>query len=111
VLKTLVTEVDGKAVCVIVPPEREVSIKRLAAAFGGKSARRMRPAEAEWMTGYKIGGISPFGQRRKVPTVVEAAVLAEALGYVNGGQRRLQLRLDSKDIQRAIGAVAAYVAA
>jgi Cys-tRNA(Pro)/Cys-tRNA(Cys) deacylase len=111
VLKTLMAEVDGKPVCVIVPSDREVSMKRLAAAFGGKSAQMMRPAEAERLTGYKVGGISPFGQRRKVPTAIEAAALAEDLVYINGGQRGLQVRLDPQDIQRAIGAVAAPIVA
>jgi len=111
VLKTLMAEVDGKPVCAIVPSDREVSMKRLAAAFGGKAAQMMRPADAERMTGYKVGGISPFGQRRKVPMAIEAAALAEALVFVNGGQRGLQVRLDPKDIQQALGAAVAPIVA
>jgi len=110
-LKTLMAEVDGKPVCAIVPSDREVSMKRLAAAFGGKAAQMMRPADAERMTGYKVGGISPFGQRRKVPMAIEAAALAEALVFVNGGQRGLQVRLDPKDIQQALGAAVAPIVA
>jgi Cys-tRNA(Pro)/Cys-tRNA(Cys) deacylase len=60
VLKTLMAEVDGKPVCVIVPSDREVSMKKLAAAFHGKTAKMMRPADAERLTGYHVGGISPF---------------------------------------------------
>src|ERR671927_1012192 len=71
VLKTLMALVDGKPVCVIVPSDREVSMKKLAAAFGGKSAQMMKPAEAERLSGYKVGGISPFGQMRRVPTAIE----------------------------------------
>jgi len=111
VLKTLLAEVDGKPVCAIVPSDREVSMKRLAAAFGGKSAQMMRPIQAEKLSGYKVGGISPFGQRRKLPTTIEAAALAEALVYVNAGQRGLQARLDPHEIQRATGAVAAPLVA
>ena len=111
VLKTLMAEVDGKPVCAIVPSDREVSMKRLAAAFGGKAAQMMRPADAERMTGYKVGGISPFGQRRKVPMAIEAAAVAEALVFVNGGQRGLQVRLDPKDIQQALGATVAAIVA
>lgn len=111
VLKTLMAEVDGKPVCTIVPSDREVSMKRLAAAFGGKAAQMMRPADAERITGYKVGGISPFGQRRKVPMAIEAAALAEALVFVNGGQRGLQVRLDPKDIQQALGAAVAPIVA
>jgi len=64
VLKTLMALVDGKPVCVIVPSDREVSMKKLAAAFGGKAAQMMKPADAERITGYKVGGISPFGQMK-----------------------------------------------
>jgi Cys-tRNA(Pro)/Cys-tRNA(Cys) deacylase len=62
-LKTLMAEVDGKPVCAVVPSDSEVSMKKLAAAFGGKAARMMRPADAERLTGYHVGGISPFGQK------------------------------------------------
>src|SRR5690349_1130747 len=65
VLKTLMALVDGKPVCAIIPSDREVSMKRLAAAFGGKSAAMMKPTEAERLSGYKVGGISPFGQTRR----------------------------------------------
>ncbi len=92
VLKTLMTKVDGKPVCVIVPSDREISMKKLAAAVGGKSAEMMKPADAERLSGFKVGGISPFGQMRKVPTLIEAEALAHDLVYVNGGQRGLQVR-------------------
>src|SRR5215470_13785247 len=62
VFKTLMAEVDGKAVCVVVPSDSEVSMKKLAACFGGKSANMMKPADAERTSGYAVGGISPFGQ-------------------------------------------------
>lgn len=66
VLKTLMAEVDGKAVCAIVPSDREVSLKKLATAFHGKTAKTMRPADAERLTGYHVGGISPFAQKKRV---------------------------------------------
>ena len=59
-LKALMAEVDGKPVCVVVPSDREVSMKKLAAAFGGKTAKMMHRADAERLTGYHIGGISPY---------------------------------------------------
>jgi len=107
VLKTLMAEVDGKPVCVVVPSDREVSMKKLAAAFGGKSAQMMKPADAERATGYKVGGISPFGQRRKVPTAIEENALSEDYVYVNGGQRGLQIRLAPRDALSALGAKSA----
>ena len=78
VLKTLMAEVDGKPVCVVVPSDSEVSMKKLAAAFGGKAAKMMRPADAERLTGYHVGGISPFGQKKRVPVAIEAAALGQS---------------------------------
>lgn len=111
VLKTLMAEVDGKPVCVVVPSDREVSMKKLAAAFGGKSAAMMKPAMAEKATGYVVGGISPFGQKKQVPTAIEVAAMNEPLVYMNGGQRGLQVRLAPTDAQRALNAIIASVIA
>jgi Cys-tRNA(Pro)/Cys-tRNA(Cys) deacylase len=111
VLKTLMAEVDGKPVCVVVPSDREVSMKKLAAAFGGKSASMMKPADAERATGYHVGGISPFGQKKAVPTAVEVTALEEAYVFINGGQRGLQIRLNPRHAQEALRAVAAAVVA
>lgn len=107
VLKTLMAEVDGKAVCVVVPSDREVSMKKLASAFGGKSANMMKPADAERATGYHVGGISPFGQKKLVPTAIEITALDEPHVFINGGQRGLQIRLDPKAARDALKAVAA----
>ncbi|MEQ1943155.1 Cys-tRNA(Pro) deacylase [Mesorhizobium sp. VNQ89] len=111
VLKTLMTKVDGKPVCVIIPSDREVSMKKLAAAVGGKSAEMMKPADAERLSGFKVGGISPFGQMRRVPTVIEAEALAHDLVYVNGGQRGLQVRLKPQDVVSLFGANSAAIVA
>jgi Cys-tRNA(Pro)/Cys-tRNA(Cys) deacylase len=111
VLKTLMALVDNKPVCVVVPSDREISMKKLAAAFGGKSAEMMKPAGAERTSGYAVGGISPFGQRRLVPTVMEEQTLAQAFVFINGGQRGLQVRLDPKLALQALGGKAAAVIA
>ncbi|QXC50746.1 Cys-tRNA(Pro) deacylase [Agrobacterium salinitolerans] len=111
VLKTLMAELDGKPVCVIVPSDREVSMKKLAAAFGGKSASMMKPADAERATGYHVGGISPFGQKKQVPTAIETAAMAHDCVYMNGGQRGLQVRLSPRDAQKALKAIAAPLVA
>jgi Cys-tRNA(Pro)/Cys-tRNA(Cys) deacylase len=111
VLKTLMIEVDGKPVCVVLPSDREVSMKALAKAFSGKSAQMMRPADAERLTGFVVGGISPFGQKRRVPTLVEETALAHPLVYINAGQRGLQVRLSPAAAVAALGAtVAALIA-
>ncbi|NLS01951.1 Cys-tRNA(Pro) deacylase [Rhizobium sp. P32RR-XVIII] len=107
VLKTLMAEVDGRPVCVVVPSDHEVSMKKLAGAFGGKSANMIKPADAERLTGYHVGGISPFGQKKLVPAAIEEAALAEPLVYMNGGQRGLQVRLAPRDALKALNAKAA----
>lgn len=104
VLKTLMAEVDGKPVCVVVPSDREVSMKKLAAAFGGKSAQMMKPPDAERITGYRVGGISPFGQKRRVPTAIEETALALPEVFMNGGQRGLQVRMKPADAAHALDA-------
>ncbi|GAB5464216.1 Cys-tRNA(Pro) deacylase [Hoeflea alexandrii] len=111
VLKTLMAELDGKPVCVVLPSDREVSMKKLAAALGGKSAAMMKPADAERLTGYHVGGISPFGQKKQVPTAIESAALTEPHVFINGGQRGLQIRLDPNDAAQALRAVTASVIA
>ena len=111
VLKTLMAEADGKPVCVVVPSDREVGMKKLAAAFGAKSAQMMRPADAERVTGYHVGGISPLGQKRAVPTAVEESAMAEAEVFVNGGQRGLQIRLAPQDLRAALNAKVAPLVA
>src|SRR6266571_4376632 len=104
-LKTLMAEVDGKPVCVVVPSDGEVGMKKLAIAFGGKAAKMMRPADAERLTGYHVGGISPFGQKKRVPVTIEETALGETSVFVNGGQRGLQIELDPNDAVAAAGAI------
>ena len=67
----------------------------------------MKPADAERISGYKTGGISPFGQTRKIPAVIEEQALAHDLVYVNGGQRGLQVRLQVPDLVSALHAIVA----
>lgn len=111
VLKSLMALVDGKPVCVIVPSDREVSMKKLAAAFGGKSAQMMKPADAERLSGYKVGGISPFGQMKPPRAAIEEQAVANELVFINGGQRGLQVRLDPRDAATVLGAIVAPLVA
>ena len=104
-LKTLMAEVDGKPVCVLVSSDREVSMKKLAAAFRGKTASMMRRADAERLTGYHVGGISPFGQKRRVPVALDAAVLSERTVFENGGQRCVEIELNPNDISKALDVI------
>ena len=107
VFKTLMAELDGKPICAIVPSDEEVNMKKLAAALGGKSAHMMKPADAERLTGYKVGGISPLGQRKLVPTALdEMAELYDEI-FLNGGQRGLQIRIKPADLITALDCVVA----
>jgi Cys-tRNA(Pro)/Cys-tRNA(Cys) deacylase len=111
VLKTLMALVDGKPVCVIVPSDQEVSMKKLAAAVSGKSAQMMKPPEAERLSGYKVGGISPFGQMRAPRAAIEEQALAHEFVYMNGGQRGLQVRLSPRDAATLLKAIVAPLVA
>jgi Cys-tRNA(Pro)/Cys-tRNA(Cys) deacylase len=104
VLKTLVATVDGKPVCAVVPSDREVSMKRLAAAFGGKHAQMMAAADAERLSGYHVGGISAFGMKKRVPVAIDELAFAHERIVMNGGQRGLQVEVAPEDARRVLGA-------
>lgn len=105
-LKTLMVEVDGKPAYCVIPADRQLSMKRVAAAFGGKSAAMMPPAKAEKLTGYRVGGISPFGQKRQVPTALEAVSCTAPKVWINAGQRGLLLGIAPSEALAALKAQA-----
>ncbi|MBW6419085.1 Cys-tRNA(Pro) deacylase [Celeribacter sp. PS-C1] len=95
VFKTLMVELDGKPACAVIPADRSLSMKKFAKAIKGKSAEMMAPVKAERLTGFHTGGISPFGQKKAVPTVFDDTILAvEAPVVINGGKRGLMVCLD-----------------
>ena len=105
--KSLVALVDGEPVFALVPAGRELSLKALARAAGGKSARMAEPKDAERFTGYQVGGISPFGARRALPVYAERSWLAHAQVALNGGARGLIVELASSDLERLLEPTAA----
>jgi Cys-tRNA(Pro)/Cys-tRNA(Cys) deacylase len=107
--KTLIASVDGRLVAAVVPVDRTLDLKALATALGGRRAEMADPAAAERSSGYVVGGISPFGQKRPLPTVVDAAALAHATILVSGGRRGLQVELAPADLVRLTGATVAAV--
>jgi len=102
--KTLMAEADGKPVCVVVPSPEEVSMKKLAAHFGAKHAAMMKVPDAERLTGYKVGGISPFGQKKSVPTAIDETAQLFDIVYINAGQRGLLLSIAPDDAARVLSA-------
>jgi Cys-tRNA(Pro)/Cys-tRNA(Cys) deacylase len=103
-LKTLMVEIDGKPACCVIPADRQLSMKRVATAFAGKSAAMMPVPKAEKLTGYHVGGISPFGQKRVVPTAIEITTCTALCVWINAGQRGLLLSLPPEAALRALNA-------
>ena len=109
--KTLMLELDGKPVCCVIPSDQEASLKKIAQVLGGKSAQMMKVPDAERLTGYKVGGIGPFGQKRKVPTAFDETVELYDRVYINAGQRGLLLSIAPADaVAAADGKVADLIA-
>ena len=108
-LKTLMARAGDNVVCVLAPSDREVNLKKLAAAAKAKSAAMLGAAEAERITGYHVGGISPFGQKKRVPVFIEQSALAFPRIVMNGGRRGLQVELAPADAVRVLGATAAEI--
>ncbi|MFG1775373.1 Cys-tRNA(Pro) deacylase [Micromonospora sp. NPDC049051] len=107
VFKSLVAEVDGALTVAVVPVTGELDLKALAAAVGGKRAAMADRATAERATGYVRGGISPLGQRRRLPTVLDSSALDHPTVYVSAGRRGLQLQLAPQDLVALTGAATA----
>jgi Cys-tRNA(Pro)/Cys-tRNA(Cys) deacylase len=110
VFKTLVTRVDGALTVAVVPVSSTLDLKALAAAAGGRKAVMAEPADAERATGYVRGGISPLGQRTRLPTVVDSSALGFATVLVSAGRRGLQVELPPAELVRLTGARTAAVA-
>ncbi|SCL40925.1 Cys-tRNA(Pro)/Cys-tRNA(Cys) deacylase [Micromonospora pallida] len=110
VFKTLVTEVDGELTVAVVPVTGELDLKALASAAGGKRAVLADRVVAERATGYVRGGISPLGQRRRLPTVLDDSAPGLPTIYVSAGRRGLQLQLAPADLVALTGAITAPIA-
>ncbi len=111
VFKTLVASVDGSLVVGIVPVAAQLDLKALAAAAGGKKAQLARVSDAERSSGYVAGGISPLGQRKPLPTVVDDSAMSFGTIMVSAGKRGLQVELAPGDLLAACRAKLAAIAA
>ncbi|MEV4705862.1 Cys-tRNA(Pro) deacylase [Actinoplanes sp. NPDC049316] len=107
--KTLIAEVDGALTVAVVPVTGELDLKALAGAAGGKRAVLADRAAAERSSGYVRGGISPLGQRKRLPTVVDDSAEHLERMYVSAGRRGLQVSLAPADLIRLTGAATARI--
>lgn len=110
VFKTLVVDTGGGLAVGIVPVDRSLDLKAMARALGVKKVDLADPVAAERATGYVVGGISPIGQRRTLPTVIDASLSGLERVYVSGGRRGLDLGLSPADLVNVTGAILAPVA-
>jgi Cys-tRNA(Pro)/Cys-tRNA(Cys) deacylase len=111
VYKTLVAEVDGTLTVGIVPVAAHLDLKALATAVGGKRAKMADIAAAERATGYVAGGISPLGQRKRLPVVLDASAKDFDTVFCSGGRRGLEIELSPLDLARLANATIAPIAA
>jgi Cys-tRNA(Pro)/Cys-tRNA(Cys) deacylase len=111
VFKTLLADLDGGRLAVaIVPADSRLDLKAFAAALGAKKATMADPAAAERATGYVVGGISPLGQKRRLPTVLDSGAVAHPTVLVSAGRRGVDVELAPNDLIRLTQAVVADVA-
>lgn len=109
VFKTLLASLDGKLVVGIVPVSGHLDLKALARALGGSKAVMAEVAAAERATGYVAGGISPIGQKRSHPTVLDESALGHETILVSGGRRGVDIELSPRDLVAVTGAVTATI--
>ncbi|KOV81967.1 Cys-tRNA(Pro) deacylase [Nocardia sp. NRRL S-836] len=111
VFKTLVAEVDGKLAVGVVPVTVQLDLKALAAALKGKKAKMAVVADAERATGYVAGGISPLGQKKRLPVVVDASALEFETVFCSAGRRGLEVEIAPAELVRLTNAVVASISA
>lgn len=110
VFKTLLVEVDDGLGVAILPVDRRLDLKAAAAALRSKKATLADPQVAQRSTGYVLGGISPFGQRRLLPTVLDTSAGKHETIYVSGGKRGLDIELAPNDLLTVLDATMAELA-
>lgn len=109
VFKTLLADVDGTLTVAVVPVAGQLDLKALARAVGGRRAAMADPRAAERATGYVVGGISPLGQKRAHPTVVDDTALGQPTVFVSAGRRGLEVELAPDDLVRVTVALTAPI--
>lgn len=110
IFKTILISVDGTPGVVIAPVTSQIQMKRAAQALGGRRASLLDPSDAERLTGYVIGGISPVGQKRRLPTVLDTSAMEYAHVVVSAGRRGVDVELAPTDLVSVTGATVADLA-
>lgn len=109
VFKTLLARVDESPAVAVVPVAGSLSLKDFAAALGGKRAQMLDTATAQRLTGYVVGGISPFGQKRALPTVLDDSAMLHQTILVSGGRRGLDVEIPPTALIEVLNAVVAPI--
>ncbi|MBA4500964.1 Cys-tRNA(Pro) deacylase [Marinobacterium marinum] len=111
VFKTLVVSLEGKGLAVgVVPVAGKLSLKQIARAAGVKKAAMADPAEVERVTGYVLGGVSPLGQKKRLPTFIDISAQSLQAMHVSAGRRGLEIELSPDDLCRLTAARFAPIA-
>ena len=110
VFKTLMVEIDKKqVVCTAIPVNLKMDLKKVAALMGGRNARMLGAEKAEALTGFQVGGISPFGARTTLPVIFDQSIQQLDKLYINGGGRGLVVELAPKDAIHCVQATTASI--
>lgn len=110
VFKTLVAEIDNGYAVAVVPVNQQVNLKNLAKSLGAKKAVMAKPEVASRLTGYVVGGISPIGQKKLLPTVIDELAQLQETILVSGGKRGFDLELNPQDLVRVTSGIFAAIA-